>query len=149
MRPLAVLAAARSIQPRHPHREARGRHPLRDVWWTAVNEPTPTKRHELAKEADQLAQTWLDRVASQPPQTEQERQQFRQKAAEFRQLAESQRTNLADACRKAADVVAILQQTPEPSTVLRGVGAVLDGEAATARTLALVLEVCDAIDRVT
>lgn len=112
---------------------------------------TERPRMKQAAELEALARQWKDQLRAGPRSNAEERTHYREKAAEFRRLADAQLANLASACAQASDVAeAIAPEAGDTrAAALRDLGEILDGEAATARALASVQEVCIELDRVT
>jgi hypothetical protein len=109
-------------------------------------------RPALADTVETQARTWKAQLASRPPTNEHERQHYRAKAAEFRQLADAQLENVSEAGRMIGELIAHLGElsSPERAAVLRDqVGPVLGNEAKTVAAVASVLEVCLLIDDLT
>ena len=103
----------------------------------------------LAAEAETLGHAWLDRIESQRPASEQERTELREKSQEFRQLVDQRLDDLKKGCASAAAVVSTLDElAPEDRVTVLGVqlAPILEGEAATAKALGFLLEVCAAME---
>jgi hypothetical protein len=128
-------------------------------------EPTPSI-NELLAEARQLVRTrpalantvekqalaWKAQLAEHPPNNDHEREHYRQKAAEFRQLARAQLENVSQVGTIIGQLISRLDELSgsEQAAVLRDqLGPVLANEAKTANAIASVLEVCVVIDGVT
>jgi hypothetical protein len=104
---------------------------------------------KLAAEAEALGQAWLDRIESQPPASEQEQTELREKSQEFRRLVAQRLDDLKKGCASAAAVVSTLDElAPDDRATVLAVqlAPILEGEAATARALAFLLEVCAAME---
>ncbi|MDQ6804448.1 MAG: hypothetical protein M3065_05680 [Actinomycetota bacterium] len=103
----------------------------------------------LAEQTEQAAQTWKSQLESAGPG---DAPQLRAKAEQFREMKDDRLAILAQACEKVAKLISRLDEIePErQAIVLRTqIATILNGEAATARALASVLEVCIAIDQKT
>jgi hypothetical protein len=103
----------------------------------------------LAEQTEQAAQTWKSQLPSADPA---DAPQLRAKAEEFRAMKDDRLAILAQACEKIAELISRLDEiAPDRQvTVLRTqIATILNGEAATARALASVQELCIAIDQKT
>jgi len=113
------------------------------------NLPTTLK---LASDAEAQATEWAAHLRSHPPANEGERQHYRTKAAEFRRFQATRLAEMEKTARTVAELLRRLDTAPGDDQVLilrKQLGSVLEGEAATARALASVLEVCLEIDGLT
>ena len=91
-------------------------------------------------------------LTSHPPTTEAEREHYRTKAAEFRQLARAQLSNVSELGTMIGELINRLGELTgsEQAAVLREqLGPVLANEAKTVHAVASVLEVCTLIDGLT
>jgi division protein CdvB (Snf7/Vps24/ESCRT-III family) len=102
----------------------------------------------LAEQTEQAVQTWKSQLPSADPADA----QLRAKAEEFRAMKDDRLAILAQACEKIAELISRLDEiaSDRQVTVLRTqIATILNGEAATARALASVQELCIAIDQKT
>ena len=109
-------------------------------------------RPALAGTVEKQVLTWKQQLASRPPATEAERDHYRTKAAEFRQLAQAQLSNVSEVGTMVGELINRLRELSgsEQAAVLREqLGPVLANEAKTVQAVASVLEVCILIDGLT
>ena len=57
---------------------------------------------EKAREVEEFAQLWLDRAIANPPKTDEERDEFRARATEFRRIAADRLTYVSQALMAAS-----------------------------------------------
>lgn len=107
---------------------------------------------KLAGDAEAQSNEWMTHLRSRPPTNDAERQHYRDKAAEFRTLYTARLGDMEQSARLVAELVAQIEAQAGDDQVIilrKHLGPVLEGEAATARALASVLEVCLEIDSLT
>ena len=105
----------------------------------------------LARQAEDRAHQWKAQLQSNPPANEPGRQHYRGRAVEFRRLHAERLQNMEKVTLQVADLIHRLDALSEEDQVVvlrQQIGSMLEGQAATARALASVLEICLEIDRV-
>jgi hypothetical protein len=106
---------------------------------------------ESAEEVEALAQLWLDRAIASPPKTDPERDEFSERATEFRRIAVDRLTYVSQALMAASVLTAKLDEwgLDDQALVLRiQLAPILEAEAATARAVALVFDAYRAMEAV-
>jgi hypothetical protein len=96
-----------------------------------------------AREVEEFAQLWLNRAIANPPKTEEERDEFRARAAEFHRIATERLTQTSQALAAALTLTASLDEwdLDDQALVLRiQLAPILEAEAGTARAVALVFD---------
>jgi hypothetical protein len=100
-------------------------------------------RPVLADMAEAQARTWKEQLASHPPTSVRDREQYRTKAASIRQLARSQLDNVSEVGTMIAELITRLDElsSSEQAAVLRDqIGPAFGNEAKTVGAAASVLE---------
>src|SRR4029077_15050075 len=98
---------------------------------------------QQAREVEEFAQLWLDRAIANPPKTDEERDEFGARAAEFRRIATDRLTYVSQALMAASVLTTKLDEweIDEQALVLRiQLAPILEAEAATTRAVALVFD---------
>jgi hypothetical protein len=98
---------------------------------------------ENARQVEEFAQLWLDRAMANPPQTDEERNEFRARATEFRRIAADRLTCVSQALMAASILTRKLDEweIDDQALVLRiQLAPILEAEAATTRAVALVFD---------
>jgi hypothetical protein len=99
-------------------------------------------RPVLADMAEAQARTWKEQLASHPPTSVRDREQYRIKAASIRQLARSQLDNVSEVGTMIAELITRLDElsSSEQAAVLRDqIGPAFGNEAKTVGAVASVL----------
>ena len=106
-------------------------------------------RLDQARQAEAAARAIIVEARSHAPANDDEREQYRAKATQFRSMVEGMLESLSAACSKVPELVTRLDELNASTqvTVLgKYLGTILEGEAATAKALAVTLEACQEID---